>query len=203
VLDHVALTVSDRARSAAFYGEHFGLTERVLDDEHLLILGSRDGSLLALSEGEVPALPRTNHFGFRASADEVRAARSRLRAAGVTETEWQDEGGFVRVQVLDPDGYRVELYALGAERPPRSRWTSFTADPSEPRSRVLSEEGNPDHRLRVEHNRSTLLVHLSDEDGEGWTVLAVDRATRRWAVAQARRQLDAAQAAFARLYPED
>jgi catechol 2,3-dioxygenase-like lactoylglutathione lyase family enzyme len=205
VLDHVALTVSDRERSAAFYGEHFGLTERVLDDEHLLILGSRDGGLLALSEGEVPELPRTNHFGLQAAADEVREARSRLRAAGVTETEWQDEAGFVRVQVLDPDGYRVELYALAGaapERPPRSRWTSFVADPSQPRPRVLSEEGNPDHRLRVEHNRSTLLVHLSDEDGEGWTVLAVDRATRRCAVAQARRQLDAAEDAFARLYPE-
>lgn len=204
MLDHVALTVSDRSRSAAFYAEHFGLTERVLDDEHLLILGSRDGSLLALSEGDVPSLPRTNHFGFRASADEVRAARSRLRAAGVTETEWQDEHGFVRVQVLDPDGYRVELYAVGAspQRPPRSRWTSFTADPSEPRPRVLSEEGNPDHRLRVEHDRSTLLVHLSDEDGAGWTVLAVDRESRRWAVAQARRQLDAGQDAFAQLYPE-
>jgi hypothetical protein len=67
---------------------------------------------------------------------------------------------------------------------------------------VLAEEGNPDHRLRVEHNRSTLLIHLSDEDGEGWTVLAVDRATRRWTVAQARRQLDAAQDAFERLYQE-
>jgi catechol 2,3-dioxygenase-like lactoylglutathione lyase family enzyme len=204
VLDHVALTVGDRERSAAFYGEHFGLTERVVDDEHLLILGSPDGGLLALNEGEVPALPRTNHFGFRASAEEVRAARAGLRAAGVTETEWQDESGFVRVQVLDPDGYRVELYAIAAlsERPPRSRWTSFVADPAEPRPRVLSEEGNPDHRLRVEHNRSTLLIHLSDEDGEGWTVFAVDRATRRWSVAQARRQLDAAEDAFARLYPE-
>ena len=113
MLDHVALTVSDREASAAFYGEHFGLTERVHDDEHLLILGSPDGSLLALSEGVVPhGLPRTNHFGFRAgSADEVRAARSRLRAAGVTETDWQDDPDFVRVQVADPDGYRVELFA--------------------------------------------------------------------------------------------
>jgi len=53
----------------------------------------------------------------------------------------------------------------------------------------------------VEHNRDTLLVHLSGEDGGGWTVLAVDRATRRWVVAQARRQLDAAQDAYTRLYP--
>jgi len=113
-LNHVALTVGNRERSAAFYAEHFGLTERIHDDEHLLILGSDDGSELALSHGKSAAaeLPRTNHFGFRL-ADEatVRAARERFRAAGVTETEWQDDGRFVRVQVADPDGYRVELYA--------------------------------------------------------------------------------------------
>jgi len=28
----------------------------------------------------------------------------------VPETEWQD-GGMTRVQVTDPDGYRVELFA--------------------------------------------------------------------------------------------
>ena len=204
-LNHVALTVGDREASAAFYGEHFGLTERVLDDEHLLILGSPDGSLLALSEGVVPDLPRRNHFGFQvAGADEVRAARERMRAAGVTETEWQDDPGFVRIQVADPDGYRVELFTYGApgRRPAKSRWTSFTTDPTDDRPRVLSEDGNPDHRLRVEHDRATLLIHLSDEDGAGWTVMAVDRATRRWAVSQARRQIDAAQAAIAQLYPD-
>ena len=113
-LNHVALTVGDRDRSAAFYAEHFGLTTRVHDDEHLLILGSSDGSLLALSEGDVPsAQPRTNHFGFQvADAEDVRRARAELSAAGVAETEWQDDRGFVRVQVLDPDGYRVELFAF-------------------------------------------------------------------------------------------
>jgi hypothetical protein len=67
---------------------------------------------------------------------------------------------------------------------------------------MLCEQGNPSHRLRVEHNRHTLLVHLSDEDGQGWTVLAVDRETRRWVVAQARRQLDAAEDAYTRLYAD-
>jgi len=86
--------------------------------------------------------------------------------------------------------------------PHPSRWTSFLADPSEPRPRILSEQGNPAHRLRVEHNADTLLVHLSDEDGAGWTVLAVDRGTRRWAVAQARRQVEAARDAYARLYAD-
>ncbi|MDQ3849538.1 MAG: VOC family protein [Actinomycetota bacterium] len=113
-LNHVALTVSDRDCSAAFYAQHFGLTTRVHDDEHLLILGSADGSLLALTEGQVPGPgPRTNHFGFQVvDAEEVRRVRRRLNAAGVTETEWQDDNGFVRVQVLDPDGYRVELFAF-------------------------------------------------------------------------------------------
>jgi catechol 2,3-dioxygenase-like lactoylglutathione lyase family enzyme len=84
-LNHVALTVGDREASAAFYGEHFGMTERVHDDEHLLILGSPDGALLALTEGVVPDdLPPTNHFGFRvASADEVRSARERMLAGAV------------------------------------------------------------------------------------------------------------------------
>jgi catechol 2,3-dioxygenase-like lactoylglutathione lyase family enzyme len=113
-LNHVALTVSDRELSAAFYGEHFGLTELVHEDEHLLILASGDGSELALSRGTPVAaqLPRTNHFGFRlADGTAVRAARERFRAAGVAETEWQDDGRFVRIQVADPDGYRVEVYA--------------------------------------------------------------------------------------------
>ena len=112
-LNHVALTVGDRERSATFYATHFGLTRRVHEDDHLLILSAGDGSLLALSEGSPPAqLPPTNHFGFQcASPDEVRAARSRLGDAGVPETEWQDDGTFVRVQVADPDGYRVELFA--------------------------------------------------------------------------------------------
>jgi hypothetical protein len=76
------------------------------------------------------------------------------------------------------------------------------ADSGEERPRVLYEDGNPAHRVRVEHNRDTLLVHLSDEDGRGWTVLAVDRATRRVAVAQALRQLEAAEEAFSLLYPD-
>lgn len=76
-------------------------------------------------------------------------------------------------------------------------WTSFVAD--EAGARHLHEDGNPDHRLRVEHDRTVLLVHLSAEDGRGWTVLAVDRATREWAVAQDRVQRVAAGRAYAEL----
>ncbi len=113
-LNHIALTVSDRERSAAFYGRYFGLTNRVHDDAHLLILAAPDGSLLALSEGAVPdAPPRTTHFGFEApSRHAVEELRATFVADGVQEAEWQ-ESGPVRVQVFDPDGYRVEAYAWG------------------------------------------------------------------------------------------
>ena len=70
------------------------------------------------------------------------------------------------------------------------RWGSFVADAEG--AHVVHEVGNPAHRCRVEHDDRTLLVHLSDEDGEGWTALAVDRATRRWAVGQDRTQIAAA-----------
>ena len=110
-LNHVALTVGDREASAAFYGRFFGFTDRVHDDDHLLILTGSDGGLLAFTAGEVPPVPpRSTHFGFEAgSAAEVRDARERFREAGVEEVEWQDERP-TRVQVLDPDGYRVDLY---------------------------------------------------------------------------------------------
>jgi hypothetical protein len=54
--------------------------------------------------------------------------------------------------------------------------------------------------VRVEHNQDTLLVHLSGEDGKGWTTIAIDRATREWAVAQRKSQGEAAQAAYGQLY---
>jgi hypothetical protein len=66
--------------------------------------------------------------------------------------------------------------------------------------RGLHEEANPRHRLRVEHDGRTLLIHLSEEDGEGWMTIAVDRATRRWAVAQGPRQAETARQAHGDLY---
>ena len=81
------------------------------------------------------------------------------------------------------------------------RWTSFVASAARGRVvRGLEEEGNPQHRVRVEHNRDTLLVHISDEEGLAWTTIAIDRATREWSVAQRRRQRDAAEAAYNQLY---
>lgn len=77
---------------------------------------------------------------------------------------------------------------------PGSPWTSFVADPE--RRRILHEDGNDVHRLRVEHDRERLYVELSGEEGKGvWTVLAVDRASRRYSVAQAETKSAATRAA--------
>lgn len=83
-----------------------------------------------------------------------------------------------------------------------SRWTSFVADYASPGRKVrgLHEEVNPRHRLRVEHDQRTLLIHLSEEDGDGSMTIAVDRATRRFAVAQGPRQSDTASRAHGELY---
>jgi catechol 2,3-dioxygenase-like lactoylglutathione lyase family enzyme len=112
-LNHVALTVSDRAESARFYRAYFGFGAAVHEDDHLLILSDESGGLLALSEGDVPLQPpRTTHFGVQLETGEaVRALRGRFAADGVAQAEWQ-EAGPVRVQVFDPDGYRVEAYAF-------------------------------------------------------------------------------------------
>jgi len=84
----------------------------------------------------------------------------------------------------------------------RGRWTSFIADPDgeEPAGRGLHEQSNPRHRLRVEHDNHTLLIHLSDENGGGWTTIAIDRGSRRWTVAQDTRQTDTSRAAYDGLY---
>jgi hypothetical protein len=56
------------------------------------------------------------------------------------------------------------------------------------------------HRVRVEHNDDTLLIHISGEHGHGWTTVAIDRTSREWAIAQRRRQLDTARVAVDMLY---
>jgi hypothetical protein len=96
-----------------------------------------------------------------------------------------------------PDGSSKRIPRPGGRS---RRWTSFVGAPR--RGRVVRglQEGNPEHRARVEHDRHTLLVHVSDEDGRGWTTVAIDRATREWAIARRARQSEAAQAACRLLY---
>ena len=96
-----------------------------------------------------------------------------------------------------------DAHSRRVARPTRrsARWTSFVAAPARSlKVRGLEEEGNSLHRVRVEHNRDTLLVHISNEDGRGWTAVAIDRRTREWSIAQRERQRDAAEFAYSQLY---
>lgn len=70
------------------------------------------------------------------------------------------------------------------------RWSGFVADSDG--AKALHEVGNADHRVRVEHDRDRLFINLSDEDGKGWTVIAIDRKTRECGIGQHRTQKTAA-----------
>jgi catechol 2,3-dioxygenase-like lactoylglutathione lyase family enzyme len=111
---HIALAVSDQARSRRFYETYFELdpaTARVAEDGVLLIDGP-GGVLLALGETEEPIeVPSFFHFGFTRATDpeEVRALHDRLTGDGIEIVEFSDEDNYVSVKCRDPDGYVIEL----------------------------------------------------------------------------------------------
>jgi len=111
---HIALAVSDQARSCRFYETYFGFdpaTARVAEDGTLLISGPGD-VLLALGQtDEAISLPSFLHFGFGGAdnAGQVRAFRDRLAGDGIEITEFSDEPDYVSVKCRDPDGYVVEF----------------------------------------------------------------------------------------------
>ena len=110
---HIALAVSDQARSRRFYETYFEFdpaTAWTAEDGVLLIEGP--GVSLAIGETDEPiTLPAFLHFGFRAAADpeEVRTFRERLAGDGIEIAEFSDEPDYVSVKCRDPDGYVIEF----------------------------------------------------------------------------------------------
>jgi catechol 2,3-dioxygenase-like lactoylglutathione lyase family enzyme len=83
LLRHLALAVTDEARSQAFYAGWFGFGEsRRMDDGVLMLYGPGDVSLaLGPAEGP-PSLPAFLHFGFVLESPEaVRESRDAFAAA--------------------------------------------------------------------------------------------------------------------------
>lgn len=109
---HIALAVSDQARSRRFYETYFEFdpaTAWVAEDGVLLLEGPGDVTL-ALGETDEPIeLPGFLHFGFRRAVDpeEVHAFRDRLTGDGIEIAEFADD--YVSVKCRDPDGYVVEF----------------------------------------------------------------------------------------------
>ena len=111
-MKHLALPVSDQARSRRFYETYFGFGAEPARqyDGGVLMLYNADGFALALGPAEGPIqLPPFLHFGVHLPSPEaVHALRSRLAADGVPIAEEWDEPEYVSVKCLDPEGYVVE-----------------------------------------------------------------------------------------------
>ena len=104
---HIALAVSDQARSRRFYETYFEFdpeTAWVAEDGALLIEGPGDVTLALGETSEPISLPAFFHFGFRAarSPEEVRTFRDRLARDGVEIADAQNGAGIVAVQSGSP-----------------------------------------------------------------------------------------------------
>jgi catechol 2,3-dioxygenase-like lactoylglutathione lyase family enzyme len=114
MLTHLGLDVTDQERSRRFYETYlgFGAAPPKRYPDGTLMLFGEDGFMLALGQAAAPPqLPPFLHFGRRlASAEAVRAFRSKAAADGLDVVEEWDEPTYVSVKVRDPDGYVVELF---------------------------------------------------------------------------------------------
>jgi catechol 2,3-dioxygenase-like lactoylglutathione lyase family enzyme len=111
-MDHLALAVSDQARSMQFYTHYFGFVpESGPREDGVWILHDDAGFSLAIGEIEEPiVLPRFFHFGRgAATADDARAFRDRVDADGLEIVDWWDDPDYVSVKFRDPDGYVIEV----------------------------------------------------------------------------------------------
>ena len=99
-IDHIALSVTDVKRSAAWYQKHLGLTAMRDGGEGSQFLGAGK-DFVALFKGDKPGL---HHFSFAIPKYEPGEAVKALEAAGLTARR---EGG--RVYFDDPDGIVVQV----------------------------------------------------------------------------------------------
>jgi len=117
VLNHVNLVVTDPDRSAAFYQQHFGMTEQWREGDFVFLRsGETDFALVA---GR-PVFHKSFHVGFRLeSRDAVEALLARMRDADIQVSYGpKDYGDYYTFTCRDPDGYGIEIYF---ETEPRGR----------------------------------------------------------------------------------
>jgi lactoylglutathione lyase len=129
---HIALNVTDLARSTAFYRTVFAfdlVAERTDGDRRFAFLGQGGALVLTLWEQSAGTFatdrPGLHHLSFEvADIDAVRRAEAVLREMGVAfahdgivpHGEGDSSGG---VFFTDPDGVRLEIYApTGADVAP-------------------------------------------------------------------------------------
>ena len=118
-IDHIALTVRDVHRSAAWYQEVLGLERRYQDvwGDRPVVVGAGGTSLaffqvqdltLTVSIGSRRRV-RLRHIAFRVDRAELRPRAERsLRRRGIT-FEFQDHTISRSIYFSDPDGYELEI----------------------------------------------------------------------------------------------
>ena len=99
-LDHIALSVTDVARSRAFYEKHLGLTVMRDGGEQSCFLHCGD-NFVALFRSKEPAM---HHYCYAIDSYEPGSAVEKLKAAGLTTRRAQN-----RVYFDDPDGLEVQV----------------------------------------------------------------------------------------------
>ncbi len=104
-LDHIALSVTDVARSRAFYEKHLGLTIMSAGGEQSCFLHCGK-NFVALFRSKEPAM---NHYCYAIDDYEPGTAVEKLKAVGLTVRRAQN-----RVYFDDPDGLEVQVAAAHA-----------------------------------------------------------------------------------------
>lgn len=116
-IDHIAITVSDLARSLAWYRDVLGLERRFEDewgDVPAMLCAGETCVALFPSDGTDPqpvAVRETvsmRHFAFRVDRANFEAAQAGFRKPGV-EFDSADHGIAQSVYISDPDGHRIEI----------------------------------------------------------------------------------------------
>jgi len=116
-IDHVAITVSDLARSLAWYSDVLGL-ERRFEDEWgdvptMVCAGETCVALFPSDSPDPQSVPvretvSMRHFAFRVDRENFTAAQERFRERGI-EFESADHGIAHSVYISDPDGHQIEI----------------------------------------------------------------------------------------------
>lgn len=113
---HIHLLVGDLDRSIRFYGDAFGMREKLRDGDDLVFLntpGTHDSLALHLVHGDarIGDSGGCEHFGITVvDRDALDDAIAAIEAAGGTVVERGEHApGVPYAYVRDPDGYVIEI----------------------------------------------------------------------------------------------